>query len=394
VRLDGARSFAFNEGTTTMKTPQRIPLAGLIAATLLALSGCSKPILDFRNVEMPDGLIYASGANEPFTGTVTHVPDSFLLSDAKGYAKFVQEAGGDGDAVARFVRFARGSDSPTFLCDVSARKGYVEGKATCYVPGTDTKLIEAHFSGGRLSGGLIYYNPDSPAQKLIEGGFDAGQPDGTEKIYSPSTGKLVESVNWSDGAYDGDFARYNATNGKVVLEGAFAEGKRDGGWKQYTDDGTRLTDRWNYQKGQHDGVGETFDSETGKRIALIDKWVDGKINGEHKTWDKNGVLLTDEVYVDGKKVADENVTDASHTDSEPLEGRLNQALAGAVSTAASPSPAATSPASPATLDACVQGWTTANHDAAAKAGVDDVVTADQVDEWEAWCKQGKQAPAG
>lgn len=377
-----------------MKTTHRIPLATLMAATLFALTGCSKPVLDFRNAEMPDGLIYASGANEPFTGTVTHVPDRFLLGDAKGYAKFVQEAGGDGDAVARMWRFAQGIGSPTFLCDVSARKGYVDGKATCYVPRTDTKLIEAHFSEGRLSGGLVYYNPDSPAQKLIEGSFDEGQPDGTEKIYSPSTGKLVESVNWSDGTYNGDFARYNPNNGKVVLEGAFAEGKRDGDWKQYTDDGKQPTDRWGYRDGQQDGVGETFDAETGKRIALIDRWVDGKINGEHKTWDKNGVLLTDEVYVDGKKVADKNVTDASQADSESLEGRLNQALAGPVSATTSSAPAAASPAPSATLDICVQGWTMANHEAAAKAGVDDVVTADQVDEWKEWCNQGKQAPSG
>ncbi|WP_426701660.1 hypothetical protein ACPPVV_01195 [Rhodanobacter sp. Col0626] len=352
-----------------MKTPHRIPLATLMATTLFALTGCSKPVLDFRNAEMPDGLIYATGANEPFTGTVTHVPDSFLLSDAKGYAKFVQEAGGDGDAVARMWRFAQGIGSPTFLCDVSARKGYVDGKAICYVPRTDTKLIEAHFSEGRLSGGLVYYNPESRAQKLIEGSFDAGQPAGTEKIYSPSTGKLVESVAWSDGTYDGDYARY-------------------------TDDGTQLTDRWRYRKGQYDGVAETFDADTGKRIALVDKWVEGKINGERKTWDKNGVLLTDEIYVDGKKVANKDVTDASQADGESLEGRLNQALSGPVSTNTPPAPAAISPAAPATLDACVQRWTAANHEAAAKAGVDDAATADQVDEWETWCKQGKEVPAG
>ena len=377
-----------------MKTSHRIPLAALMAATLLAITGCSKPVLDFRNAEMPDGLIYATGANEPFTGTVTHVPDRFLLGDAKGYAKFVQEAGGDGDAVARMWRFARGIGSPTFLCDVSARKGYVDGKAICYLPRTDTKLIEAHFSEGRLSGGLVYYNPDSPTQKLIAGSFDAGQPDGTEKIYSPSTGKLVESVSWSDGTYDGDFARYNAANGKVVLEGAFVGGERDGDWKQYTDDGARLIDRGRYREGQLDGVGEAFDAETGKRVALVDKWIDGKINGERKTWDKDGVLLTDEVYVDGKKVADKNVKDPSNADSESLEGRLNEALTGPVSTATPSEDAAALPAPSATLDACVQGWTTANHEAAAKAGVDDVASADQIDEWETWCKQGKKAPTG
>jgi antitoxin component YwqK of YwqJK toxin-antitoxin module len=388
-----------------MKISHRIPLTTLLAITLFASAGCSKPVLDYRNAEMPDGLIYATGANEPFTGTVTHVPDSFLLSDAKGYSKFMQEAGGDGYAVARFMQALLGDGSPAFLCNVSVQKGYVDGKATCYLPRTDTRVIEAHFSGGRLSGEFVYYNPDKPDQKLIEGDFDEGQPDGTEKIYSSSTGKLVEKVGWSDGTYDGDFARYNATNGRVVLEGAFANGKRDGTWKQYTNDGKQLTTRWRYREGLYDGKAESFDAETGKRIALVDKWENGKINGESKTWDKNGLLLTDDVYVDGQKVADSKSMDASHTDSESLEGRLVQALAGPATTSTSAASAprsvhqqlsgsttVDSPATPASLDNCVQGWTMANHEEAAKAGVDDAVSADQIDEWKEWCKEGKYAP--
>lgn len=301
----------------------------------------------------------------------------------------MQEAGGDDYNAARFMRALQG----TFLCNASVQKGYVDGAAACYLPRTDTRVIEAHFSGGRLSGEFVYYDPDTPDQKLIEGDFDEGQPDGTEKIYSPSTGNLVERVNWSDGMYDGDFARYSATNGKVVLEGAFAEGKRDGGWKQYTDDGAQLTDQWRYRLGQYDGVAETFDAETGKRTALVDKWVAGKINGERKTWDKNGLLLTDAIYVNGKKMADKNAKDAPHADSESLEDRLNQALAGPASATPSSTPPAASPPPSATMDACVQGWITSNHEAAAAAGIDDAVTADQVDEWKGWCKQGKRAPA-
>jgi antitoxin component YwqK of YwqJK toxin-antitoxin module len=377
-----------------MKTSHRIPLAALTAATFFALTGCSKPVLDYRNAEIPDGLIYNKGANKPFTGTVTHVPNNFLLSDAKGYLKLMQERGGDGNAAAQIMQAVYASDSPTFLCDVSVRKGYVDGKASCYLPRTDTKIIEANFSEGQLAGEFAYFDPNKPDQKLIEGGFDGGQPEGTEKIYNSSTGKLVEKMNWSNGTYDGDFASYNATNGKPVVEGAFAEGKRDGAWKFYTDDGTQLTARLSYQNGQYAGVAEQYDAETGKRIGLVDKWVDGKINGESKTWNKNGLLLTDEVYVDGKKVADKDVKGISHADSESLEGRLNQALAGPVSTLTSSAPAAASPAPSATLDACVQGWTMANHEAAAKAGVDDAVSADQVDEWQEWCKQGKLAPTG
>jgi antitoxin component YwqK of YwqJK toxin-antitoxin module len=377
-----------------MKTSHLIPLAALTAATFFALTGCNKPVLDYRNAEMPNGLIYDKGANEPFTGTVTHVPNTFLLTDAKGYLKLMQEPGGDGNAAAQIMQAVYANDSPTFLCDVSVRKGYVDGTASCYLPRADTKIIEAHFSGGQLSGEFVYFDPDKPDQKRIEGGFSEGQPDGTEKIYNSSTGKLVEKVNWSDGTYDGDFATYNATNGNAVVEGAFADGKRNGDWKQYTDDGKQLTAKMRYQKGLYVGVAEGFDAETGKRIALVDKWVDGKIDGERKTWDKNGLLLTDEVYVDGKKVADKDANSVSHGDSESLEGRLDQTLAGTASSTATSATVAASPTPSATPDACVQRWTEANHEAAAKAGVDDAVTADQVDEWKTWCMQGKEAPAG
>ncbi len=347
--------------------------------------------------------------NSP-TSVVTHVPDNFLLGDSAGYTKFMQESGDQRYALAQFMKIALGNDSPVFLCTVSVRKGYADGKATCQLPRTNTKIMEASFDGGRLSGKFVYYNPDKPNQTLIEGGFDENQPDGTEKIYSSSTGELVKKVGWSKGTYDGAYARYNETSGKIIQEGTYDEGKLDGLWKGYTADGKQLIFRERLKKNQLDGVAEKFDSETGKRTSLVDKWVDGKINGEQKTWDKNGILLTDEVYDDGQKVADKNTKEASSADSESLRGRLDQALAGPASTSTStPStPAATSanrpttdstaanasPVPPVTVDACVQGWTEAQHKEAAKAGVDDAVSVDQISEWEAWCKDGKQAPPG
>jgi antitoxin component YwqK of YwqJK toxin-antitoxin module len=377
-----------------MKVKRRILLASMTAATLIALTGCSNRVLDYRNAEITDGLIYATGANEPFTGTVTHLPDSFLLGDDDGYVKFMREAGGGRYAGAPFMLPVMTNDSPAFLCDVAVQNGYVDGKAACHLPRVDAKLIEAHFSKGRLSGAFVYFAPDKPGRKLAQGSFNGGQPDGTQKIYSLATGQLIEIVNWSSGTYNGDFSRYNAANGKVVLEGAIDDGKRDGVWKQYTSDGKQLIAKMRYQEGKYTGVAEGFDAETGKRTALVDKWVDGQINGERKTWDKNGILLTDEVYVDGKQVGQKDAKDAPYPESESLKGRVTQALGGLASVNTLSTDASASPAPSARLDACVQGWTAANHEAAVKAGVDDAVSSDQIQEWEAWCKQGKQAPAG
>ncbi len=112
-----------------MKKYKEILLAMLATSVLLVLAGCSKPILDYRNANLSDGLIYAENANEPFTGTVTHVPDNFLLGDSAGYTKFMQESGDQRYALAQFMKIALGNDSPVFLCTVSVRKGYADGKA-------------------------------------------------------------------------------------------------------------------------------------------------------------------------------------------------------------------------------------------------------------------------
>ncbi|WP_157510971.1 hypothetical protein [Frateuria sp. Soil773] len=377
-----------------MKRFTQSQLAGAAVVVMMTLAGCSKPILDWRNAEVTDGLIYSPSANEPFTGVVTHVPDDFLFNNAPGYNQFMQEAGGNRYAVARFMQALMGSDSPSLYCRINVHKGFVDGDATCDVPRTETTVIEAQFDGGRLSGKFVYYNPDKPDQKLIMGRFDQGQPDGTQKIYSASTGKLVKKLGWSDGAYDGDYASYNETNGKVVIEGAFAGGKRTGRWKQYTADGEHLTAKLGYSKGFYDGVAESFDPGTGKRMVLVDKWVNGKIDGERKTWDKNGILLTDEVYVDGKLVNSKDVsTEPANQIAKALTGPISPSTSELARTAAPSTGTPASSVPPVSLDGCVQGWTKAHHEEAAKVGVDDTISIDQIKEWEDWCKAGKQAPA-
>lgn len=363
-----------------------------MAITTMALAGCSKPVLDYRNAETPDGLIYAEGANEPFTGTVTHIPDAFLMGYEGVYSRIMAAAG------------TRYSISPALLCTVSARKGYVDGNASCYLPRTETKILEADFATGQLSGKFVYYNWDNPDQKVIEARFDGGQPDGTEKIYSASTGKLIKKIGWSRGKYDGDFTNYNGANSKVVLEGAFADGKYDGQWRQYTADGKHLILKFSYDHGLRTGIAEGFDPQTGKRTTLVDKWVDGKINGERKTWDKNGVLTSDDVYVDGNMVESKDVNSEATRDVDHLKSGINQALTGSVPVATptsqpiiatgSTAVPATPPMTPTSLETCVRKWSEAHHQEAAKAGVDDVATMDQIGEWEEWCKAGKQTPTG
>src|SRR6218665_1412757 len=63
---------------TTRRTLTRKHMKGTkyvsAVAVALLLAGCSKPVLDWRNAEVNNGLVYAMGENEPFTGNVTNIP--------------------------------------------------------------------------------------------------------------------------------------------------------------------------------------------------------------------------------------------------------------------------------------------------------------------------------
>lgn len=361
------------------------------ALILLAPAGCSRPVLDYRNAEVSDGLIYAGGANEPFTGSVTHVPDSFMLN-GEGHAKFMKELGGDKYAIALFLKAVLGNGSPAALCTISVRKGYVDGAATCYRPQSDTRIVDAHFAGGQLSGKLTYYNPDKPDQKLAEGSFENGQPDGAEKIYSASTGELIAKVNWSSGLYEGGYASYSEANGKVVIKGSFVQGLRDGTWEQYTKDGKQLVVRTVYQKGLLNGKEEDFDAETGEKTLLVDQWIDGKITGTRKVWDKNGALVSDDTYADGTLIQHRDASTHPVNSSAPTKDAYLESATAAVvqglgmnAASAVTQSIETQPA----VDACVNDWTKAHR---RDVGEDAVISMDQVSEWQDWCRQGKRAP--
>lgn len=378
-----------------MKNLRRLLRAISSLPVLLAATGCSHPVLDYRNAEVSDGLIYAGGANEPFTGSVTHVPDNFMIN-GEGHTKFMRELGGDRYAVVRLMQVVLGRGAPASLCTISVRKGYVDGAATCYRPQTDTRAIEAHFDQGQLSGKLVYYNPEKTEQKIVEGSFKDGQPDGQQKIYGASSGGLVTKVTWSHGLYDGDYASYNESNGKAVLKGNFAGGRRNGTWEQFTADGKTLIVQASYKDGNLDGVEEHFDPDTGKRILKIDRWTDGKIGGTKKIWDRNGVPVSDETYADGVLVDRKDVSANQQSNLDPLQQQLMTALAGSGVATSAPqklaevaSPTGQPHGPPADLDACVSDWVAAHRKA---VGDDAVIAADQLDEWQAWCVQGKRAP--
>lgn len=297
----------------------------LATSALLTLAGCSKPVLDWRNAQQSNGVIYAGDSNTPFSGTVTHAPIEFIAWNADGFQKSLMDAGNAIHGSILTTTHGGGDIDCTF----SVRNGYLDGKTICSLETSDEEIIEANFSKGSLSGKFVYFNPIHPDQKLIDGSFDQGLPDGEQKIYSFFTGALHIKKEWSDGIADGRFVVYNETNGKVTMEASFDKGKLDGICKKYTPDGKQLTILRRFKDGQLDGVEEDFDPETGKRTVLVDKWVDNKIEGERKTWNPNGALTKDEIYANGTLVKSKDVS----TDDT---NQMIKALSGPVSVASPP----------------------------------------------------------
>jgi antitoxin component YwqK of YwqJK toxin-antitoxin module len=345
--------------------------AALVLTLATVLPGCSNPVLDYRNIQVVNGKIYLSDANQPFTGTVTNFPDDELLKDQDGFASFANTL-----AQAAFPDDLRGAQNlgltaqgmltaaTTAYCDVSVRNGLLDGKAVCKAPRSDTVGTQMSFEGGALSGPMTYYDFALSPNPLSDGSFKGGTPDGTQTIYSPKTGNKIGVATWSDGVFNGKVERYDPTTGALTREGTLKDGKLDGVLVQYSDDGKVKLRSTGYASDLKNGDEEVYYPDG--KPKEHSEWADGKLNGVVQRWAEDGSKAQELTYKDGVPVQ----SDAD---------KLAQALSSPVT-----------PAAPTVdLDACVNAWIAAFHK---EQGEDAVVAADQTDEWTQWCQQGKQAP--
>jgi len=317
-----------------------------LAVMAISLSACSRPVLDWRNAEVNDGLIYSGKANDPFTGQVTHVPQRFFLREQGGLEKFANVI----RTSPNWSIVAIGGDE---LCTVSVRQGYVDGDVRC---GNDENT-RMSFKKGNLDGKFVYY---WYGKHVADGAFDGGLPYGTEKIYGYDTGKLVRVVQWKNGVLDGPEKGYFESTGKQSVIAEWRDDHLVGREVRYNSDGKKVLDQNRDDKGILDGPYDEWFSQNG--MHSVAEYSHGVYNGRAQLWDKSGKLIMDRVYRNGNVVSD--------------------ALAALA-------PEKTEAAVPQNTDSCVNGWTNAFRRV---GGSGAVITADQLDEWKDWCAQGKQPP--
>lgn len=344
----------------SMKTHYRY-LACLTFVASFSLYGCGKgQILDFRNAQVINGKVYAEAANTPFSGTLTNVPAGQVLDAQKGFAKFAETTTRVIFPQLANIRQAGLSVSsnamllPNSYCDVSMNEGYLDGETVCKAPRSEDLTLKASFDKGTLVGAVKLYDPKT-GKLLSETSFEEGQPDGAQNIYSPRTNKLVHTISWKNGILDGPEEGFDESTGKRTFFGTFSDGKYQGETTLYSSDSNNIIQRTTFENGLP-LIDEKFDPQSKKLIARSE-FKNGKFDGSVKKWDANGVLISDDKYTQGVLLS----SSASH----------NAEQAGKNATS---------------LNTCIDSWTTAYRK---EQGEEAVISIDQINEWEAWCRSGK-----
>ncbi|MEZ0606166.1 toxin-antitoxin system YwqK family antitoxin [Paraburkholderia sp. IW21] len=274
-------------------------------ATALALAGCGDKTLDFRNAEINNGKVYAGDSNTPFTGTLTNVSAGQILGSQSGFAKLVNVVNYD------LPSATVGAMGLSSICDVHVEGGWLDGKAICKAPQSDTVRIEASFKDGTLDGDLIVYD-DSDKEPFVTVTFKNGLPDGKQMLYSTKTHKLVYVNNWESGILNGEEMGYYADTGNLEVQVNRANGQYDGDLKVYAPDGKQVIHRVTYVTGKKQGPDDQYDAATGKQIGHAD-WENDQMNGVVKVWDVKGNVTKEVTYDRGVRqpTADEIAAQAT-----------------------------------------------------------------------------------
>jgi antitoxin component YwqK of YwqJK toxin-antitoxin module len=144
-----------------------------------------------------DGVVYKSGSNQPFTGSIMDVYDNF---QTMGTGTF-KEGKRDGMWISFW------------------KNGNVEN--------------EGVFKEGKKHG-------------LFESFFENGQ--------------LKSKINYQMGEYNGSWEWFYP-NGQIEQKGMFKNGKEEGRWEFYHENGQHKWVYHNYKNGKEDGLFESFDEK-------------------------------------------------------------------------------------------------------------------------------------
>jgi antitoxin component YwqK of YwqJK toxin-antitoxin module len=279
---------------TSRGSPLR--LAALVYASLL-VSACGPTVLDFRNADICNGKIYARGADEPFSGKLTNIPDTRILATQKGFNLFTQSVQG---ALAGNTALDRLLFTPS-LCDVKAKKGVLDGDVLCSSHQGKVKRLQMAFKDGVLHGSIKLFDVTPENDVVASAVFEEGLLEGKEEVFSPTSQKLLHRFRWEAGAQDGDEEKFDPESGKQIGLFPFKNGKIDGEVNHWTSDGKRVIYRATLSDGNQNGVEESLYIASGKLFRRVE-WKLGKKEGTVQQWDTDGKLTFNAIFVNDQDV--------------------------------------------------------------------------------------------
>ncbi|HHT8994855.1 TPA: toxin-antitoxin system YwqK family antitoxin [Burkholderia cenocepacia] len=238
-------------------------LAAVSLATAL-LAGCKGDVLEYRNVQIVNGKVYAGNANTPFSGKVTNVPAPDILNNQQGYQRMMQNS-----AYVVPEAYRGGIDSMMIhglLCDAKVSDGMLAGDVACKAAQSDAVRMKMSFSDAALTGSMQIFD-SSGDRTVLDANFSNGNPDGSEKIYYAPTKQLIGEFPWKDGRLNGVVKTYDGKTGNTLLEAHYESGAANGEMVRYAPDGKRVIYRASFTNDKLDGAEDRFDPNTGEPVS-------------------------------------------------------------------------------------------------------------------------------
>lgn len=275
---------------TTMRT------AILSLIILLAVAGCSKPVLDFRNAELSNGLFYGGGDNEPFTGTVTNVPQSYISIPTLAFNDVLYWHN-------QMMTTIESKDNTLYgtqlLCDVEVKEGLVDGAVNCSSPNTRKTRWFATYKDGLPDGEAAIF--DASGEKAISKvSFVQGRLEGVQKTLSPNTGTLVLEIQYKDGKKE-EVSMWNEVTGNRAASFQYKHDELNGLVKKWNSEGVLISEQI-YVDGFADGPVKTWHSNG--KIHEITVVRGSYIDGPYQQWNSDGKLLRSGKYNKGEFIPD------------------------------------------------------------------------------------------
>ncbi|MGF6313945.1 toxin-antitoxin system YwqK family antitoxin [Pseudomonas frederiksbergensis] len=325
-------------------TPRKIAIASVFAS--LWVAGCSASQLDYRNAQINNGLIYSGSNNQPFSGRVTNVPESFIRPNS-GYNTFISN-------MNEMLKTAKADKNAfwgrTFSCDVEVDDGYISGDVSCHQPNTRALRYTAQYDAGKMDGDMQVFALDG-RKTIAKASFKGDLLDGSATILSPNSAKSLQLRNYKNGKPDGKQENYDETTGNVVYRQQSKDGLTVGKVETFNAQGS-ITRQIPYDDGVPHGIAYEWDANNNRMIGLT-TFDHGAKTGESKTWSPDGVLTSDYVYARNAIVEDKL---------HPVQATANTCLT-----------------------SLIDNFRKAN-------GGNSSIDADQIEKWESSCGKNNDAP--